>query len=96
MIIIFDREAEKWEWFNEEVSSNIIQQWEYLNDDGKNEDILFLTAKTHQFILQETYDLRYKEYSRKTPEEALAWLAEHSFRLPPDMFKKYFTEDNRI
>ena len=95
MIMVFDKEEEKWEWFNEEVSSNIIQKWQHPNDEDK-EDTLFLTAKTHQFVLQEVYGSQYKESTKKTSEEALAWLAEHGFKIPPDMIKKYLTEDNRI
>jgi hypothetical protein len=95
MIIVFNKEEEKWEWFNEQVSSNVIMQWEHLNDDEDVEETLFYTAKTHQFILQEVYG-QYKESNKKTPYEALAWLAVHDFRIPPDMLKKYFTEDNRI
>jgi hypothetical protein len=94
MIILFDAMQGELEWFDERHASNVVDQWKY-TDDEDNVDELFLTVKTNQFILQETYAHQHKSSTKKTPKEALVWLIEHEFCIP-DMLMKYLTEDNKI
>ena len=94
MIVIFDEMRCELEWFDEKDSSNIVDRWEHI-DDEDNVDELFLTVKTNQFILRETYAHQDKSSTKKTPEAALTWLIEHDFCIP-NMLMKYLTEENKI
>lgn len=103
IIVRDDRHGGKYEWFDETEPSCYVRRW--IAGESPDFDfepvfepyeILYLTAKKHQFVLV-VYkrEGKVREARKIYPETALVWLANNNFK-PPKHLTDLLSTENEI